>query len=95
MASRAHARQDACAASSPYSGATARDSHPLPYSPRLCRRGTRTLLDKKSKKNSRPKLIGGADVITRGSEKSKGTGSNSPYNFVASPFAFYLFTFSF
>lgn len=42
---------------SPYSGATARDLHPLPYSPRLCGRGTRTLLDKKSCKKFQTRLI--------------------------------------
>jgi hypothetical protein len=59
-----------------HSGATARDLHPLPYSPRSFARGTRTLLFEKNKGNpeiSFP-LDCGADVITPGWKKSKVAG---------------------
>ena len=55
-----------------HSGATARDSHPLPYSPRSVARGTRTLLSEKNEGIYIPLYECGADVITPAWEKSKG-----------------------
>jgi hypothetical protein len=83
---------------SSYSGATARDLHPLPYSPRFCERGTRTLHNEKSEEKSNP--TGEAEGITHERPKSKPTGkppvrAQSATPLVFSAFAFYLSPFSF
>jgi hypothetical protein len=61
-----------------HSGATARDSHPLPYSPRSFMHGApgRFFLKRTKELYQFPSMLCGADVITPVREKSKGSGQD-------------------
>jgi hypothetical protein len=57
-----------------HSGATARDLHPLPYSPRSFARGTRTLLSEKNKGNNFISFLIAARTLSCLCGKSQKTG---------------------